>query len=1479
MPRRLLFVLCLALILAFSLSLFVTAAESYHTVIVQDESGKAIVTYSGLSANDTVPRPSEELKVGQVFFGWLYSTDGGATFSSDIWDFSDPIGGDLILRASYRDAFSGGSGVYYDPYLLSTAADLHLLSELYRNHTELSRKTMYFRMENDIVLNADLLTNGVPRTDAIPFEPIGTAEKPFRGRFDANGHAIYGLYINKPTTDCVGLFASLSSETIGIAGVSILDSYVCGQNNVGLLAGKLQNAPTPSNGTLAGVVYATGDNAGGLCGLIENASVSLYNGTVTVSGRDNVGGIAGLSGIGTYLDRCAISGRISGRAYVGGIAGYTVGTMILDSSCDADIFASADFAGGATGIVTALPYDPTAPVLSDFTFGGTVSAQSFASPFIGLCTPAAALTEDLILNTQVSASAPAFWFADSLHVYAVSISPDGIPYCRNSLLSFVLTVRKEEAVYRFATAELIATDDTDTVSFAQSHVQYVTHNALTLTFPCGAEAFSLCFTFTSVGEEVLVSASTPHMPNGYTATLAFGTHYALQEDASAFLSELNGTHASGAYAATEDAVISGSFLAIRTGVAGSLSLCGTQLASAPATFAVSGAASGTVGIYGHTVLGETPVHALFSYRTKTAGTPVLLPVMQSTAVAGSTEQQVTLGGGFYLLPNGAVGKPQLTLPEHMRLALPAELTDECVFLPLAVLLAPGQVADSLQVCSVTISIGGASVTASLPVLTFAGTSDLATPAPKIEQNTFLSLSATEIYGFAPNGALMVWEVTDGLAICQTFPTHGTYWCIVPTASGYYSVAELPLHVVTYTTPYITAPAKCIVDVRTPASLTAPQVFPIAGYTFLGWYAEGATTPFDFTTPITASLTIAGKWELHKATVTTQPQAQSKVFSPTVPATLSFVFDHVRAPELTFSFAWYYAPSASDAFTLLVGQTNASLDRFHVLESGLYYAEITATDGITTSITRTETVSLTITPQTVGRPTVTMPAGFPYTGYPLAVTFTDPYAYRAVSGGIQTNLGIYTATVELSSISDYRWADDITAPVTVEWSIIKRKVALPAILGSYTYNGQAQTPTVTTHPDYTATTVTETLAGSYPVTFSLVDPVHCVWENGASTPQVIHFVINLRSPMLTIYNCTKYFDGDPASVYAVTDSSAKIKLLYYDKDGEPLLFPPTTPGTYSVTARVAAVPGKYAAATVTRTVKIEHAIYTVLWSNTTVTYNGEVQLPAFRLLLGGVEVTEFPAYKLVCTEGDSMLPGSYSYKLVWERPTLFHGLANNTCTLTIHPKQLSLNDFPTEITVLETDTTLVSALSDYLPQGVTAHIAPAPTTPGSHRVLVSFTTPAGCAPISPRELIVHVLPCTHTSTDGNAWLSASKGFAEENTPTLWVDHTEGITLPDHDYAAVYVVRGADSTLSLSFAGSARMQVYLVETDGTLNLCTTVYDEAAECATLSAVDGRYLVIDHDPVSPTLIVLLLGAGTAGVVSALVYGIPYLRKRRTAK
>ena len=125
------------------------------------------------------------------------------------------------------------------------------------------------------------------------WDPIGSSSAPFAATFDGAGHAIANLFINRGSTDYIGLFRVVGDggriRNLGLERVKIT-----GRDFIGAVAGEMS--------AFSGVeaVYVTG----------------------AVSGRDLIGGLIGEHHPNASLRNTYSAARVTGSSYVGGLLGY-----------------------------------------------------------------------------------------------------------------------------------------------------------------------------------------------------------------------------------------------------------------------------------------------------------------------------------------------------------------------------------------------------------------------------------------------------------------------------------------------------------------------------------------------------------------------------------------------------------------------------------------------------------------------------------------------------------------------------------------------------------------------------------------------------------------------------------------------------------------------------------------------------------------------------------------------------------------------------------------------------------------------------------------------------------------------------------------------------------------------------------------------------------------------------------------------------
>jgi len=259
-------------------------------------------------------------------------------------DRAAPIGRDPVPSPR----FAGGVGTAEDPYRISTAKELLLLSYL-SNHRVCSgidptlaeeiggnfpewSSGKHFRLTRDIVWNAP----DADPADAVPFPMIGNRNGDygrgayFRGTLDGAGHFIRGLFVSQ------------TEEEKRYPGEY---NYNCGVALIGYLHGAVRNLAI-TDSVFSGssrVAAVAGTLASG--GEIENCLSDnriLLNGT---TGDRNAGGLVGFS-VNGKIARSVVGGEIVGSIYsnvcfLGGLLGaVATGTSVSTSISDCFVFAS-----------------------------------------------------------------------------------------------------------------------------------------------------------------------------------------------------------------------------------------------------------------------------------------------------------------------------------------------------------------------------------------------------------------------------------------------------------------------------------------------------------------------------------------------------------------------------------------------------------------------------------------------------------------------------------------------------------------------------------------------------------------------------------------------------------------------------------------------------------------------------------------------------------------------------------------------------------------------------------------------------------------------------------------------------------------------------------------------------------------------------------------------------------------------------------
>lgn len=148
----------------------------------------------------------------------------------------------------------------------------------------------------------------------------------FAGSLRGSGYSIHSLYINRPQSDQVGLFASIASGG-SVTDLTLAGAVVTGKSKVGSLAGR--NLGDIVNCTVIDAqVQGQNQAIGGLAG--ENQGTVLNSSTeANVTGATNVGGLVGLNaGIIEHSSAAGTTSASGISSFAGGLVGNNRGTIL-----------------------------------------------------------------------------------------------------------------------------------------------------------------------------------------------------------------------------------------------------------------------------------------------------------------------------------------------------------------------------------------------------------------------------------------------------------------------------------------------------------------------------------------------------------------------------------------------------------------------------------------------------------------------------------------------------------------------------------------------------------------------------------------------------------------------------------------------------------------------------------------------------------------------------------------------------------------------------------------------------------------------------------------------------------------------------------------------------------------------------------------------------------------------------------------------
>jgi hypothetical protein len=201
------------------------------------------------------------------------------------------------------------------------------------------------------ILMADLDFSGVVLTPVAPdTSPASTFQGvPFTGELNGDHHLLRNASILLPDKDYVGLFGYVGAGG-QIRNLGVTQLTVSGRNDVGGLAGWNERATLTScyaMGTVTGTETVGGLVGGNWVGSINNC----YAG-VSVTGTQYVGGLVGGNLYFGELNFCYSSGSVQGQSLVGGLTGWDWRGFVTGCLWDVQSSGQATSASG-TGKTTA----------------------------------------------------------------------------------------------------------------------------------------------------------------------------------------------------------------------------------------------------------------------------------------------------------------------------------------------------------------------------------------------------------------------------------------------------------------------------------------------------------------------------------------------------------------------------------------------------------------------------------------------------------------------------------------------------------------------------------------------------------------------------------------------------------------------------------------------------------------------------------------------------------------------------------------------------------------------------------------------------------------------------------------------------------------------------------------------------------------------------------------------------------------------
>lgn len=238
-----------------------------------------------------------------------------------------------------RTNFGYGTGVGTDefPMCISTLTGLQDIPD---------GSGLTYVLNNDI--DASITNDGGSGFDPICYCELLQPGTPFSGKFYGLNHIISNLYINRPGTDFIGLFACL--EGAEIYDLGLVDINITGWRKVGGLTGQSVGFSTIISSYSTGNVYGVNE-IGGLSGRNFSSTITSSYSTCDVNGADYaIGGLVGWNEQSSKVISSYSTGNvIGGGNAIGGLIGLNLDSSEIESSYSTGNVYGDDTVGGLAG--------------------------------------------------------------------------------------------------------------------------------------------------------------------------------------------------------------------------------------------------------------------------------------------------------------------------------------------------------------------------------------------------------------------------------------------------------------------------------------------------------------------------------------------------------------------------------------------------------------------------------------------------------------------------------------------------------------------------------------------------------------------------------------------------------------------------------------------------------------------------------------------------------------------------------------------------------------------------------------------------------------------------------------------------------------------------------------------------------------------------------------------------------------------------